>query len=198
VQLAAQNIWFEDQGAFTGEISPSFLAPLGVTWVILGHSERRHTVAAETDELVNKKLKAAIAHGLSPIVCIGETAEEREADQTKDVLRNQISGSLAGLSDPEILRTVIAYEPVWAIGTGVTATPDQAQEAHAFVRGLLYDNYGGMISNSVRIQYGGSLNPKDAQEIFEQPDVDGGLVGGASLDAEEFAKVCLIAAGIQK
>ncbi|HMF34497.1 MAG TPA: triose-phosphate isomerase [Candidatus Lokiarchaeia archaeon] len=198
VQVGAQNMWYEEHGAFTGELSPDFLVSLGVKWVILGHSERRHTVAAETDEIVNRKVKSALEVGLSPIVCIGETAEQRKAGQTEEILRTQVAGSLADLTPAEMQRTVIAYEPVWAIGTGVNATPDQAEDAHRFIRGLLYDTYGALVSESVRIQYGGSLKPENAQEIFEQSDVDGGLVGGASLEAESFAKICQIASEIQK
>lgn len=198
VQIGAQNMYFEEKGAYTGEISPAFLGSLGVSWVILGHSERRHTVAAETDELVNKKLKAALAAGLNPIVCIGETLEERNAGQTEDVNRTQLEGSLADISADDMTRVVLAYEPVWAIGTGVNATPEQAQEVHAFLRGLFADRYGSDVAQAVRIQYGGSLKPENAREILEQPDVDGGLVGGASLEAESLAKICQVASELQK
>ncbi len=198
VKIGAQNMYPEAKGAFTGEISPAFLTPLGVKWVILGHSERRHTVAVESDALVFKKTKAALVAGLSPIVCVGEMLDEREKGKTEEVNRTQFEGSLAGLSAAEITKVVIAYEPVWAIGTGKTATPVQAQEVHAFLRKLLTQKYGADVAQQVRIQYGGSMNDKNAKELLSQSDVDGGLVGGASLDAEGFTKICRIAAEISK
>ncbi|OLS15121.1 MAG: triosephosphate isomerase [Promethearchaeota archaeon CR_4] len=198
VKIGAQNMYPEVKGAFTGEISPVFLTALGVNWVILGHSERRHIVASETDILIFKKVKAALAAGLTPIVCVGEKLEEREKGNTEEVNRTQFEGSISGLSATEVTKIVIAYEPVWAIGTGKTATPVQAQEVHGFLRNLLTKKYGADIAQQVRIQYGGSVNDKNAKELFSQPDVDGGLVGGASLDPEAFAKICLIAAEIRK
>jgi triosephosphate isomerase len=198
VKISAQNMYPEIKGAFTGEISPAFLTPLGVNGVILGHSERRHTVAAETDALIFKKVNAALTAGLAPIVCLGETLNEREKGETKEVNRAQFEGSISGLSADEVTQIVIAYEPVWAIGTGKNATPAQAQEVHGFLRKLLATKYGAGIAQQVRIQYGGSINDKNAKEIFSQPDVDGGLVGGASLDPEGFAKICRIAAEIHK
>ncbi len=198
VKIGAQNMYPEAKGAFTGEISPAFLTPLGVSWVILGHSERRHTVAAESDAFIFKKVKAALAANLSPIVCVGEMLDDREKGKTEEINRTQFEGSIAGLSAVEITKIVIAYEPVWAIGTGKTATPQQAQEVHAFLRKLLTQKYGASVAQQVRIQYGGSCNDKNAKDLFSQPDVDGGLVGGASLDAEGFAKICRIAAEIRK
>ena len=198
VKVGAQNMYPELKGPYTGEISPVFLTGLGVKWVILGHSERRHTVAAETDAIIFKKVKAALAVGLSPIVCIGEMLSEREMGQTEEVNRKQFEGSIAGLNAAEVIRIVIAYEPVWAIGTGKTATPAQAQEVHGFLRKLLEKRYGVEVAQQVRIQYGGSINDKNARDLFSQEDVDGGLVGGASLEVEGFAKICQIASEIHK
>ncbi len=188
LQLGAQNMHFEDEGAFTGEISPVMLRSLGVSHVILGHSERRQYFA-ETDELVNRKAKSALAHGLVPIICVGETLEQREAGQTEAVVSTQLDGGLEGLEidDPETL--VIAYEPIWAIGTGRTATPGQAQEVHAFIRARLSHFFGIETAGKMRIQYGGSVKPDNAAELMNQPDIEGALVGGASLKADSFAAI---------
>jgi len=194
IQLAAQNVHWEKEGAFTGEISAPMLKELAVRYVIVGHSERRQFFG-ETDAGVNKRAKAALAHGLRPIVCVGETLKEREANKTEQVLRGQISGALAGLSKNEMLETVIAYEPVWAIGTGKTATPQQAQEAQAFIRRLVGSLFDADTAARVRIQYGGSVKPDNAKELLGQPDVDGALVGGASLKADAFAAI--VKAGVQ-
>ncbi len=185
VKLGAQNVYFEDNGAYTGELSTAMLLDVKCTYVVLGHSERRH-IMGETDEDVNRKVKAALAAGLLPIVCVGETLPEREAGQTLEVIRTQFNGSLAGLSEAEMQKVVIAYEPVWAIGTGMTATPEQAEEVHADLRQLLVQVFGAETADVVRIQYGGSVKPDNAKELLSQPNIDGALVGGASLKAEPF------------
>ena len=183
IKIGAQNMYFEESGAFTGEISPQFLVSLGCEYVILGHSERRN-IFNESDELINKKLKKAIALGICPITCIGEQLDEREAGKEKDVIRNQIEGSFKGISQEDFEKIVIAYEPVWAIGTGKTATPEQAEEMHQYIREVINQKYDEKVSNSIRIQYGGSIKPSNARELFKQENIDGGLVGGASLQAE--------------
>ena len=193
VTLGAQNMWHETSGAFTGEISAGMLREFFTRYVVLGHSERR-TIFGETDELVNKKVKAALAASLRPILCVGETLEERDAGRVHEVLSRQLKGSLAGLDADQMLDTVIAYEPVWAIGTGRTATPEQAQEAHAFVRKTIGEIFDPATAAKVRIQYGGSVKPDNAKELLHQPDIDGALVGGASLDARGFAKIVKAAA----
>jgi triosephosphate isomerase len=185
IALGAQNMHFEKAGAFTGEISGSMLVDLGCRYVILGHSERRHLLG-ETDELVNKKLHAALAVGLTPIVCLGETLAEREAGQTQQVIRRQFSGSLSGLTAEQADRLVIAYEPVWAIGTGRVATPQQAEAVHVELRKLLKERYNAAVADSVRIQYGGSVKPDNAVELLACQNIDGALVGGASLKADDF------------
>jgi len=185
VALGAQNMYHEPSGAFTGELSAAMLRDLGCTYVILGHSERRH-ILGETDEAVNKKVHAALAAGLVPIVCLGELLSEREAGQTMTVIRRQFDGSLAGLSDRQMGGVVLAYEPVWAIGTGKVATPQQAEEVHAALRNLIQQRYNGPTAGSIRIQYGGSVKPENAAELLGQPDIDGALVGGASLKADQF------------
>jgi len=172
-------------GAFTGEVAPAMLVDLGCRYCILGHSERR-TLFGETDAVVNAKTKAALAAGLIPIVCVGETLEEREAGRTAAVVTEQVQGSLAGLAPAEIEKVVVAYEPVWAIGTGKVATPQQAQEVHALVRGLLAGLASAAVAAKVRIQYGGSVKPDNAADLAVQPDIDGALVGGASLKADDF------------
>jgi triosephosphate isomerase len=187
IQLFAQNCHFEKQGAFTGEVSAAMLRDAGCDGVILGHSERRQ-LFGETDESVAKKLKAALAEGLAPIVCVGETLQEREAGRTWEVVSRQLRGALSGLDAQALGRVTIAYEPVWAIGTGRNATAAQAQEVHAQIRGLLRE-LGGPVADSIRIQYGGSVKPDNAAELLSQPDVDGALVGGASLKADDFAKI---------
>ena len=185
VKLGAQNVHWEASGAYTGEVSAEMLTDLGVTHVIIGHSERRQYFG-ETDETVNTRVKAALAAGLVPIVCVGETLEERDASQMDKVVIRQVK---LGLADVDVGKVIIAYEPVWAIGTGRTATPAQAQEAHALIRRTLAEIAGGDIANSVRIQYGGSMKPDNAKELMSQPDIDGGLIGGAALKADSFAAI---------
>jgi triosephosphate isomerase (TIM) len=193
VKLGAQNMAFQKNGAFTGEISAAMLRDLYVRYVVLGHSERR-TLFGETDEIVNKKVKAAHEASLKPILCVGETLAERDANRVEEVLETQLRGSLAGLSAKELLETVIAYEPVWAIGTGRVATPEQAQAAHAFIRKTLAAIADQAVADKVRIQYGGSVKPDNAKTLLGQPDIDGALVGGASLDPRAFAEI--VKAGI--
>src|SRR5262245_3483158 len=188
IRLGAQNMSEHDPGAYTGEIAAMMLKEFGVRYVILGHSERRR-YQEESDQLISKKARAAHAASLEPIVCVGESLAEREAGQMKTVLEAQMRGSLAGLGRDQMVETIIAYEPVWAIGTGKTATTDQAQEAHAFIRGVLVNLYDDATARGVRIQYGGSVKPSNARELMIQPDVDGALVGGASLEAQSFAEI---------
>lgn len=185
VALGAQNMYHQPDGAFTGELSAAMLRDLGCTYVILGHSERRH-VLGETDEEVNRKVHAALAAELTPIVCVGELLAQREAGETMTVIRSQVDGSLAGLSPQQMAGIVIAYEPVWAIGTGKVATPPQAEEVHSALRKIVEDSYNDSIANLVRIQYGGSVKPENAAELLGRPDIDGALVGGASLKVEQF------------
>ncbi|HSI82026.1 MAG TPA: triose-phosphate isomerase [Solirubrobacterales bacterium] len=192
VRIAAQNAHFESQGAFTGEISPPMLADLGAWGAVVGHSERR-AMFGETDEALARKVPALLDAGLVPILCVGETEAERDAGETEAVLRRQVGADLAEVADERLGGIVIAYEPVWAIGTGRTATPDQAQEAIAFIRSLLADRDSGAAAQ-VRIQYGGSVKPANAAELMSQPDIDGALVGGASLDPEDFVAICAAAA----
>ncbi|MDR0800331.1 MAG: triose-phosphate isomerase [Endomicrobium sp.] len=187
INLGAQNLFWEAKGAFTGEISPAMLKDTGCSYVIVGHSERRQYFG-ETDETVNKKTKAALAADIIPIVCVGETLKEREDNVTFKVIEKQVRGGLAGLSPQQASLTVIAYEPVWAIGTGKTATPDQAQEVHSFVR-KIYEQMYKESAEKVRILYGGSVNPGNVSDLMKKSDIDGGLVGGASLEAESFAKL---------
>ncbi|MEZ4700418.1 MAG: triose-phosphate isomerase [Rhodothermales bacterium] len=185
VKLGAQDMHFEDNGAFTGAISASMLASVGCTYVILGHSERRQFFG-ETDETVNRKVLKAMGAGLIPIVCIGETLEEREAGEVEEVVGRQVRAGLAGVSVDSADRLVLAYEPVWAIGTGRTASPEQAQDVHAFIRGLLINQFGEATGRAIHILYGGSMKPSNAEELLGQKDVDGGLIGGASLKADDF------------
>ncbi len=185
VGLGAQNMYHQTEGAFTGEISGKMLIDSGCDYVILGHSERRH-ILGETDQDVNRKLLAALPLSLIPIVCVGETLAEREAGQTQSVIRTQFAGSLAGLSAEQMQKIVIAYEPVWAIGTGKNATPQQAEEVHADLRRLIEARYNPQVASSVRIQYGGSVKPDNAGELMSQPNIDGALVGGASLKVDSF------------
>jgi triosephosphate isomerase (TIM) len=186
IKVAAQNMHFEEKGAFTGEISGQMLSDLGVDYVIIGHSERRQYFA-ETNETVNKKAHAAFANGLTPIICVGESLTEREQGVTSDLIRWQVKIALLGLSAQQVKQTVIAYEPIWAIGTGKTATNDQANEVCATIRQTVKELYGNDVSEAVRIQYGGSVNAANASELFAMSDIDGGLVGGASLKIEDFA-----------
>lgn len=188
ILLAAQDVYWEDSGAFTGEVSAPMLKNIGCEYVIIGHSERRQYFG-ESNESVNQKVKAALSHGLIPIICVGEQLEDREAGRTESVIDNHITGGIANLSTEQILSCVIAYEPVWAIGTGKTATPEQAQEVHNYIRTLLKEIYSDDVASQIRIQYGGSVKPENAAELMEQSDVDGALVGGASLQAESFAKI---------
>lgn len=185
VVLGAQNMYWEPKGAFTGEISGAMLSDIGCKYVILGHSERRDLLR-ESNADVNKKLKAALGAGLLPIVCAGEHLEEREAGKTADVIKSQFEGSFEGITPEQMPTIVIAYEPVWAIGTGKVATPDQAQEVHAELRKLIETRYNAQVASAVRIQYGGSVKPSNATELMRQPDIDGALVGGASLAADDF------------
>ncbi|HEU0207497.1 MAG TPA: triose-phosphate isomerase [Candidatus Udaeobacter sp.] len=188
VKVGAQNMYWEKSGAFTGEISAALLRDLFVHYVVLGHSERR-TLFCETDEMVNRKVRAALEAKLRPIVCVGETLEQRDKGDVEKVLSAQLRGSLDGLTPKDLQDCVIAYEPVWAIGTGRNATPQQAEEAHAFIRRTLGEISDKAIAERVRIQYGGSVKPENARELMSQPDIDGALVGGASLDPRSFAQI---------
>ncbi len=188
IKVGAQNMYWEKSGAFTGEISAALLRDLFVHYVVLGHSERR-TLFGETDEIVNRKVRAAVDATLRPIVCIGETLDQRDKGNVEKILSIQLRGSLKDLSEKELQETVIAYEPVWAIGTGRNATPDQAQEAHAFIRHILHEMANDATAERVRIQYGGSVKPENARELMSQPDIDGALVGGASLDPRSFVQI---------
>lgn len=188
LQLGAQNLYWEKEGAFTGEVSAEMIQSTGATYVLIGHSERRQYFA-ETNETVNKKLHRALDAGLKPIVCIGETLEQREQGSTKDIVGIQIKEALANINTQQMLQIIFAYEPVWAIGTGKTATPDQAQEVHSYIRNLISDIYDRNISSGVIIQYGGSVKPNNATDLLKQPDIDGALVGGACLQADSFYKI---------
>jgi len=193
LRIGAQNMHFAEEGAYTGEISPSMLETTGVTYVILGHSERRQ-MFNETDEAINKKIFAALKHELTPIVCCGETLEEREAGKVEEILNYQIRADFADLTQAQVLQTVIAYEPIWAIGTGKTATPEAADEACGFIRSVLADMFGQETADQIRILYGGSVKPANVKELMAKPNIDGGLVGGASLEPESFlqlVKACL-------
>ena len=188
ILLAAQDVYWEESGAFTGEVSAPMLKDVGCDYVIIGHSERRQYFG-ETNESVNQKVKAVLSQDLKPIICVGEQLEDREAGRTEEIVNDHVTGGIAGLSTTQLLSSVIAYEPVWAIGTGKTATPAQAQEVHGYIRKLLKDAYSDEIASQIRIQYGGSVKPENAAELMAQPDVDGALVGGASLQAESFAQI---------
>ncbi len=188
VKLSAQNCASEESGAFTGEISPDMLVSAGVEYVILGHSERR-SYYGEDNELLNKKTKLALSKGLKPIYCCGEVLKEREGGVLFEVIREQITVGLAGLNKADMQKIIIAYEPVWAIGTGVVATPQQAQEMHKFIRDLLAELFDAEVAENMTILYGGSCKPSNAAELFSNPDVDGGLIGGASLKAEDFLAI---------
>jgi triosephosphate isomerase len=188
VSLGAQNMYPEKEGAFTGEVSPSMLSDLGCRYVILGHSERRHKLG-ESDAFIHDKVRFALSSGLQVILCVGETLEEREADQTETVLDRQLTIGLAGLPTEAAQALILAYEPVWAIGTGRNATPEQAQEAHAFIRQRISRLAGEELARTVPIQYGGSVKPENARSLMTQPDVDGALVGGASLKAGQFLEI---------
>ncbi len=197
IQLGAQDLYWQDEGAFTGEVSGKMLKDAGCKFVIIGHSERRQFFG-ETNETVNKKIPAALSSGLTPIVCIGENLSEREKGSTFKVLTDHIENGLRGLSPEDAQKMIIAYEPVWAIGTGKTATPAQAQEAHKFIRDLLKKLYTEEIATGIRIQYGGSVKPENAFELIKQPDIDGALVGGASLSVEGFSQIVKKASEVKK
>ena len=188
VAVGAQDVYFEQKGAFTGEVSPVMLKDVGCTYVLCGHSERRHVIK-ESDELVGRKVTAGVNGGLLPILCVGELLEERDAGQTEKVVERQMRAGLAGLGAEKMSAVTIAYEPVWAIGTGRTATRQQAQEVHKFVRSLLAAMYDKNLAQEIRILYGGSVKPENARELMNEPDVDGLLVGGASLKADDFLKI---------
>lgn len=188
IEVGAQNMHFEEKGAFTGEISPEMLTSLGVKYVIIGHSERRQYFA-ETDETVNKKVHAAFKHGLIPIICVGETLEEREAGKAFDKIGGQVKKDLEGLTEEQVASLIIAYEPIWAIGTGKTATSKDANEVIKFIRGTVAGMYGNSPADSMRIQYGGSVKPSTIKEQMSQSDIDGALVGGASLKVDDFAAI---------
>ncbi|MGB0062611.1 triose-phosphate isomerase [Candidatus Binatus sp.] len=188
ILLGAQNMHFEDKGAFTGEVAPPMLHAYGVTHVILGHSERRH-IFHETDDLINKKVLAAIHHRMTPILCVGETQDEHDSGRALDVVLRQLQRGFEGVADDHITRMAIAYEPVWAIGTGRTATPAQAEAIHGAIRGAILERYGRERADTVRIIYGGSVNDENVDSLVSKPDIDGALVGGASLKADSFARI---------
>ncbi|MFA5669475.1 MAG: triose-phosphate isomerase [Balneolaceae bacterium] len=188
IQVGAQNFYYEDNGAFTGEISATMLEESGCNFVLIGHSERRQFFG-ETNELVNKKVHKAIAHSLAPVVCIGETLEQRKEGVHFNLVNEQVKIALKDVSATDVLDVVIAYEPIWAIGTGETASPEQAQEMHAHIRKNIADLYDEETASAIRILYGGSMKPANAEELLSQPDVDGGLIGGASLNADDFSKI---------
>ncbi|WP_100333252.1 triose-phosphate isomerase [Bacillus alkalisoli] len=188
LKIGAQNMHFEESGAFTGETSPAALKDLGVGYCVIGHSERRE-MFAETDESVNKKTLAAFQYGITPIVCCGETLEEREAGQTNDLVGNQVKKALTGLTEDQVKQTVIAYEPIWAIGTGKSSTAEDANEVCAHIRGVVAAEFGEAAANAVRIQYGGSVKPANIKEYMAQSDIDGALVGGASLEPQSFLQL---------
>ena len=194
VKIAAQNMNPKESGAYTGEISPLMLKDLGVEYVILGHSERREYYK-ESDEFINEKVKSTLSHGLKPILCFGETLSDRESNITEKVVETQIRGGLKDLTKEDMANVVLAYEPVWAIGTGKTATSKQAQEVHAFIRNLLTDMFGLEVAENVTVQYGGSMKPENALELISEKDIDGGLIGGAALDPISFSK--LVQAGLE-
>jgi triosephosphate isomerase (TIM) len=188
IALGAQHSHWEEKGAFTGEVAPAMLAKLDVTYVIAGHSERRE-LFGETDEMVNQKVKAILKSGMTPIMCVGETLDEREAGETDAKVSSQVAAGLAGVKAEQVATVVVAYEPIWAIGTGRTATPDDAQATCALVRATVADRFGADAAAAVRVQYGGSVKPNNAGELMAQPDIDGALVGGASLDPDDFARI---------
>jgi triosephosphate isomerase len=188
IKVASQDLFWEDQGAFTGEVSGPMIKDAGASFTLAGHSERRQYFG-ETDEHVNRKAAAALRAKLIPIICVGETLEEREADQTLDVIRRQLSGALDGFTADEVGEMVLAYEPVWAIGTGRTATPSQANEVHAFIRNLISEKFGDIVSGRIRILYGGSVKPDNVDVLMAESHIDGALVGGASLKAESFVRI---------
>ena len=194
ILLGAQNMHWEEKGAYTGEVSPTMLLTAGCKYIILGHSERR-SYFSETDQFVNLKVKAALKFNLSPIICLGETLEQREANKTEEIIEVQVEGAFKDLSAQEAEKTVIAYEPIWAIGTGKTATPEQANEVHLFLRQILTSEFGKECAGRINILYGGSVKPENSKELLDMPEIDGALVGGASLDTESFEKIVRSAIG---
>ncbi len=188
IQMGAQNAYIKESGAYTGEVSPQFLQDVGCQWVIIGHSERRH-ILGETDELLNEKLRFALAAGMKVMFCIGELLEERKSGRMQDVIKRQVVEGLKGLTAADLENVVLAYEPVWAIGTGETASPEQAEEVHVFTRALVNDMFGAAAAEAMRIQYGGSVKAENAAELFAKENVDGFLVGGAALKADGFAAI---------
>lgn len=194
VKISAQNMHFEDEGAYTGEVSPVMLKDIGVTHVVLGHSERREYFG-ETDEIVNKKTQAAFKHDLTPIVCVGESLEQREANETNAHVENQVKKALEGLTEEQVAKTIIAYEPIWAIGTGKTASSEQANEVCTHIREVVKETVSEKAAEELIIQYGGSVKPENIEELLEQSDIDGALVGGASLESDSFLK--LVEAGVK-
>lgn len=197
ISLGSQNIFWEKSGAFTGEISANMLKSSGVQYTIIGHSERRQYFG-ETNQTINKRIKTTIENSLKPVFCIGETLEEREAEKEKEVVFKQIREGLEKFTANELVNLVIAYEPVWAIGTGKTATPEQAEEMHEYIRSIISEMYGDDFAEKLRIQYGGSLNLKNAEMLLSKPNIDGGLIGGASLKSVDFSEIIKIASGIKK
>lgn len=188
IKLGAQNMYFEEKGAYTGEVSPMMLHDIGVEYVIIGHSERRQ-LFNETDDLINKKIKAALKYGIKPILCVGETLEQRESGIEKSIIKNQITNAFKDINDKDSVKIIIAYEPIWAIGTGKNATSNQANEMASFIRKTVSELYGELVSQNMIIQYGGSVKVNNANEILSQNDIDGALIGGASLKAEDFYKI---------
>ena len=188
IKIGAQNMYYEEKGAYTGEVAPAMLKSIGVEYVIIGHSERRQYFN-ETDETVNKKVKAAFAHDLKPIICVGETLEQREAGKTQEIITGQTMLAIEGLTEEQVANTIIAYEPIWAIGTGKTATSEDANNSIKAIRDKICQIYGQKVAERVIIQYGGSVKSTNCKELFTMSDIDGGLVGGASLDPDEFAKI---------
>ena len=188
IHIGAENMHWEEKGAYTGEVSGQMLKSIGVEYVIIGHSERR-AYFAETDETVNKKIKSAFANDLKPIVCVGESLEQREAGKTEEVITKQVELALAGLTEEQVKNTIIAYEPIWAIGTGKTATAQQADEVCGIIRNTIKELYGEDTAEKIRIQYGGSMNAGNAEELLSMPNIDGGLIGGASLKPDDFAAI---------
>lgn len=192
IQVGAQNLHFEENGAYTGEVSGSMLAESGCNYVIIGHSERRQYFG-ETDTTVNKRSHKALEHKLAPIICVGESLDQRKSDEHYDLVKNQVTAALFDISEEDVLDVVIAYEPIWAIGTGETASPEQAQEMHEHIRNVIAELYSQDTADQINILYGGSMKPANAKELLSRPDVDGGLIGGASLDAESFSEIITIA-----
>jgi triosephosphate isomerase len=188
VRVGAQNMHYEEKGAFTGEISPLMLKDAGAEYVILGHSERRN-IFGENDELINKKVKSALSHGLKIVLCVGEKLEERENGKTEEVIKNELVSDLKGVAKEDLENIIIAYEPIWAIGTGVSAKPEQAEEVHKYIRSLLDEMFGAGSGSNMTVLYGGSVKPKNIESLAKMPDIDGGLVGGASLKCEDFVEI---------